>query len=139
MQERLDAADPRRVDHPAALGYDLGCPGVVPGELRGGERIVHERIGAARLLEVEPLGRGSKPGTSPANETEQVGMVERRDLADPVAAGGEARPEVLDPGPDRGDRPDPGDDDAAALAHVSSISGRSRYDTPSLPATRSTA
>jgi hypothetical protein len=77
-----------------------------------------EPIGAADLLRVHPPGGVEVPDV--AGELHgQVVRLEALDRSDAVTSGNQAIPELLDPGADRRDRADPGDDDplGAALGH----------------------
>ena len=95
VEQRLHAADAGGVDHGAAFGPHLGLAGIGPCELRGRDRVLGERVGAARLLGVQVVG-GHEPGHLAGHGDRQIGVVERGDLGDPVAPGREALPEVLD-------------------------------------------
>ena len=103
----------------------LGFTGVGPGEHGGRDRVVRERVGPPRLLRIE-VGGGVEVGDLAGDRHGEVAGVEPADRPDAVATRGQARPEVVDPGADRGDRPDAGDDDATAVAQVSSPRAWSR-------------
>jgi hypothetical protein len=71
-----------------------------------------EPVGAPELLRIEPAGRVERVDLA-GDADRQIAGVELGDRSDAVATGGEAGPEVVDADPDRCDRPDPRDDDAA--------------------------
>jgi hypothetical protein len=115
-EQRLDPADPRAVDAPAALGDDLGPGRVVPREVGRAQRELDEPVGPARFLRVQVRG-GIEAVDLAGDLDDQVVRRELRDRPDSVSAGADPRPEVVDAGPDRRHGTDAGDHDARALAH----------------------
>ena len=67
-------------------------------------------VGPAQLLAVEDMA-GVEVGDLAGNLGGEPGRVEGLDAADPGAPGDEVLPGRLDPGPERGDEPQAGDDD----------------------------
>ena len=94
VQERLDAADPRREDHPAAFGDDLRVAGVGPCELGRGDAELREAVGPASLLRVQVIERVEVDLTRDGDR--QVVDREPRDRADAVPPAHEPLPEVVD-------------------------------------------